>query len=244
MRAEGDEVAEEAHTVGVADGEPGGGDHLGERMGIEPPWQRVARPPPAIDADQGLSCLGELPGKNPGQHDGEPLGGDEAEVPVGSEHRGERGERGLGVVDDLESAVAAHEVDEVATQDVGKGVGVALHRGDALGDPGLGAAPGQGGQGIRARVDHGDVVAALSQRHGETAGAPAEVEDAQGPAELALASGGEVVHRGPDRRGAQRGLDAAAASASLLVGQNWLLCRWPAAACRARRCRTGPTLVP
>ncbi len=77
--------------------------------------------------------------------------------------------------------MAADEVDGLATEDVAEGVGVALRRGDALGHTGLGAAPGQGRQGIGAGVADGNVVAVLRERDGEAAGAAPEVEHAQRP---------------------------------------------------------------
>ena len=45
------------------------------------------------------------------------------------------------------------------------------------------------GEGVRARVDDGDVVAELGERDGEATGAAAEVEDPQGPAELSRRGG-------------------------------------------------------
>ena len=82
------------------------------------------------------------------------------------------------VVDHFQHAVAQHQVDAVGRDQVGQAVAVALHGGDQVGDPGLGGPPGERGQGVGAGVDDGDVVPGPGERHGEPAGAAADVDHA------------------------------------------------------------------
>jgi len=62
-------------------------------------------------------------------------------VSVGREGDGDGGQGGRGVVDDLEDAVAADEVEAARGSDLGEAVGIALPRRDVVGDAGLGGAP-------------------------------------------------------------------------------------------------------
>ena len=170
--------------------------------------------------------LGELAGQRPGEHGGEPPCRDQAEVAAGGEHPGQRREGGLGVVDDLEGAVAADQVDLLLAHEPGERVGVALQGGDAVGDTALGAAAGQRGQGVGAGVDDGHLVAELGERDREPAGATTEVEDAQRPAQLVLPALDQAAHRGPHRRGPQGRVDAAASVPPLLFGHDGHLLCW------------------
>ena len=122
--------------------------------------------------------------------------------------------------------MAADQVDRLVAQEVGQRVGVALQRGDPVGDPALGAAPGQGGERVRARVDDDDVVAELGQGHGEPARAAAEVQDAQRTTQLGLLALDEGAHGGPHRRGPQGCLDATASGPPLLFGHGGHLLCW------------------
>ena len=84
------------------------------------------------------------------------------------------------------------EADEVvcrvltARGELAEGVGVALHGVDPRGGVGLGGAPTQRGQGVRAGVDDGDVVAGTGERDGGASGSATEVQDTQGAAEPVL----------------------------------------------------------
>ena len=115
------------------------------------------------------------------RHDGRvPLGHEQAEVSAGAQHLGDGGEGAGRVLDHLHDAVAEHEVGRL---DQARQVGhVALLAGDPVGDPALAGAAVEGGQGVRAGVDDLDGVAELGQRHGETSGAAADVDDAGLPA--------------------------------------------------------------
>ena len=155
----------------------------------------------------------EVAGHRPGDHRGVALGDEQAEHPAGAQHPADRGERGGRVVDDLEDAVAEHDVGLAGLGDVEQVAEVALLAGDPVGHPGLAGAPVEGGQGVGAGVDDGDPVAEPGERDGEAAGAAADVEDVPGP-------GAPVEHRpqarphhgGPARGVARwRSLDARSA---------------------------------
>ena len=62
----------------------------------------------------------EVTGHGPGHHGGVPLGDEQAEVSAGAQHRGDGRQRGGGVVDDLEHAVAEHQVDLPASTSVAR----------------------------------------------------------------------------------------------------------------------------
>ena len=87
----------------------------------------------------GLARLAELAGESLGEDDGEPSGDEEGEVAVRGEHGRDLGQGRGGVVDDLEDAVAADEVDALAL--LGRqAVGVPLPSGDAVGHAEVGGA--------------------------------------------------------------------------------------------------------
>ena len=70
----------------------------------------------------------EVTGHGAGDHGGVPLGDQQAEHATGTQHLGDRGERGCRVVDDLEDAVAEHDVGAAGVGDVEQGREVALLR--------------------------------------------------------------------------------------------------------------------
>ena len=72
----------------------------------------------------------EVAGHRPGDHGGVPLGDQQAERAAGAQHRADRGQRGGGVVDDLEHAVAEHQVGAVGADHVEQAGQVALLAGD------------------------------------------------------------------------------------------------------------------
>ena len=104
---------------------------------------------------------------------------EQADHAPGPERRCDRAERGDGVLDDLQHAVAEHQVG-------GAGGDQALHRRqvslptlDQITHTALGCPPVEGGQRIGARIDDGDAVAALRQRNREPPGAATGVQDRQ-----------------------------------------------------------------
>ena len=119
---------------------------------------------------------------------------------LGGEDRGDPASAAVGVVDDLEDAVTADEVEGLPVE----GVGVALPSGDAVGDPEVGGATFEGGEGVGTGVDDGDLVAELRERDGQATRPAAEVEDPQGPAEVALTLAGPGRRRRPRHPGCGR----------------------------------------
>lgn len=173
------------------------------------------RPSGLSSTAQGLI---ETAGERAGQHRRETLGDDDAEDAAGGqgvrERVGRGGDRGV-VVEHLEHAVAGDEVGLAGRHEVGQGRGVALQRDDAVGDPDLVGAALERGEGVGAGVDDRHGIPELGQRHGEAAGAAAEVDDPQRPGGSGVGAvgpggdGGE--HRLPDGGRADRGVDPAAA---------------------------------
>ena len=109
-----------------------------------------------------LERLLEVAGHGPGDDGGVPLGDQQAEHSPGPEHPGQRRQRGGGVVDDLEHAVAQHQVGAVGADHVEQAGQVALTAGDR--DVVLAGPAVESGQGVGAGVDHGDPVAELADR--------------------------------------------------------------------------------
>ncbi len=119
----------------------------------------------------------EVAGHRPGDDGRVALGDHQAEVPAGAQHPGDGRQRGGGLVDDLEHAVAQDQVDAAGLDQAGEVPEVALLAGDPVGDAALAGPAVEGRQGVGARVDDPDVVAELGQRDGEPAGAAADVDD-------------------------------------------------------------------
>ena len=142
----------------------------------------------------------EVAGRGAGEHGGRPAGDQHARRAAGAQRAGDRGDHPGRVVDHLEHRVAEHQVDAARLDQAGERVAVALDRPYPVGDPGVVGPPGQRGERVRAGVDDRDVVARLGQRHGEPAGAAADVEHGQRAGRRQLAA----QHR-PDDRGARAG---------------------------------------
>ena len=113
-RARRDEVGEDADAVDLQRREAGDVEQRDQALDVEPARQRVALPPAAVGAGERLARLAELAGEGLGEDDGEPSGDEEGEVAVRGEHGRDLGQGRGGVVDDLEDAVAADEVDALA----------------------------------------------------------------------------------------------------------------------------------
>ena len=83
------------------------------------------------------------------------------------------------VVDDLEQAVAQHEVRRAGRYDVEERVHVALHRADTVVHPRVARPTLQRRQGVRAGVDDRYRAAERRERHRPRTAAPADVEHAR-----------------------------------------------------------------
>ena len=201
-RAQGGKVTEDTDALEVLDGEAGSLEDRAEPDRVEPARQRVARPPPSVLARERCRGLGEVTGEHPREDDGEPTGDSDGQVPTGGECGRDGGQRRLRVVDDLEDPVTADEVEPGVGTHVGQDVGVALSGRDAVGDARLSGPSFEGGEGVGAGVDDGDLMPELGKRYGEPAGATAEVEDLQWSSESVPLGSGEVFHGGGDDVGA------------------------------------------
>jgi len=95
--------------------------------------------------------------------------------------------------------------------------GVALHRHDPLGDPGVASSAVQRGQRVEAGVDDRDVMTELGQRDGHATGPTAKVDDAQRTTEPLLELDDDGPHGLPDCCGTHGGLDVAATAASHFI---------------------------
>ena len=116
---------------------------------------------------------------------------------VRGEHGRDLGQGRGGVVDDLEDAVAADEVDALAL--LGRqAVGVPLPSGDAVGDAEVGGAAFERGEGVGTGVDDDDVVTELGERDGQASRTATEVEDPQRAAEVGLTLPDQLAHGVPD----------------------------------------------
>ena len=172
----GDEVGEDAHGLDRGGPQPGtleqgleliAGEAVSGAAGVAARGARVE------EVAGGL----EVTGHGPGDDGRVTLGDQQAEVAAGAQHPGDGRQRGGGVVDDLEHAVAQDQVDAAGLDEAGEVAEVALLAGDPVGDAALPGPPVEGGEGVGAGVDDPDVVTQLGQRDGEPAGAAADVDD-------------------------------------------------------------------
>ena len=141
-------------------GEPGVAEQSLEPVEVEPARQRVVLAPAAGRVDEGGPGLGELAGDGLGEDHREATGDEQGEGAARCEHGRDRTQGGLGVVDELEGAVAADQVDRGARQAPARGSrrrpGRAVTRSEM---PASAGPAGERGERVRARVDDGDVVA-------------------------------------------------------------------------------------
>ena len=142
-----------------------------------------------------------MAGDGPGEHGAGAVGGREAHLAAGAEGAGDLAEGDRGVVDDLEDVVAQRQV--VAAAAAARCGRTSCRRSPSpwrprtrVADPGGVGPAAEGGEGVGAGVDDGDVVAEPGQRDGEHAAAPADVEDPQRGARA-----DEGVERRPDGSG-------------------------------------------
>ena len=196
----GQQVGEHPYPVDLLDREPGGGEQRGGALGVVAPAQGVPRPGPAVRVGEQRGRRVEVAVDGPAQHGGRPAGDQDAGRAAGPQRGGDRGDHPGRVVDDLEHGVAQDQVDAARLDQAGERVAVALHGVHPVGDPGVGGPAGQRGERVGAGVDHGDPVPGLGERHGEPAGAAADVEHGQLPAGVPLAAPGA----GPSQTAAVR----------------------------------------
>ncbi len=178
------EMPEDAGAPHVDVGEAGLGEQDLELVDVEASRQWVGAPPPAGRIGERRASLPELARDRLGEDDREPARDEERE-PTARTQGGGGGSQGRGrVVDDLERAVAADEVDLAVAEHRGEGVAVTLDPDDEVLDAGLTGAAAQCGERVRAGVDDRDVVSGLAERDGDTAGATTEVEHLEGALEV------------------------------------------------------------
>ncbi len=107
------------------------------------------------------------------------LGDQQAERAAGTQHLADPVQRG-DRVDDLEHAVAEHDVGAVDAHHLDQVGQVALLTGDL--DPDLPGPAGERSQGVGTGVDHGDPVSGVGHPDCEATGAAADVDDVARPA--------------------------------------------------------------
>ena len=118
------------------------------------------------------------------QHRRDHVGGEHADRAARPQHPGDGRHRGGRRIDVLEHVVADHEVGRAVADQAGELARLALDGGQ--GDAELGRPPARGGERVRARVHHRDVVPELGQPDREPAGPGADVDDLErGPADVA-----------------------------------------------------------
>jgi len=211
------EITEDAHSMHVRNDQSGAFDESSDAGCVEASQQGISRTPSTIVTGERALGLGELAGKCSGQHGGDTGGDHEADVSAVGEHTGDGSHGRRRVIDELQRTMAAHEVGVGIWVDLEQVCGVALHGLDSLGDPGVASSAIQRGQRVEAGVDDRDVMTELGQWNGQTAGATAKIDDAQGATELLLTLDHDGPHGLPDGRGAQGGLDVAATTASPFI---------------------------
>jgi hypothetical protein len=184
--------------VDLLDHEPGGAEQGCGAVGVVAPAQRVPGPRAArrVGGQRGGDV--QVPVHRPAEHRGGPAGDQHARGAARAQRGGQRGHHRRRIVDHLQHGVAEHQVRAAGLDQPGERVAVALHGTDPLGDPGLRGAAGQRGERVGTGVDHGDPMPGLGERHGETAGAAADVEHGQRGVAAAFQLGAQ--HR-PDHGG-------------------------------------------
>ena len=129
------------HAVALQDLHPQAGalQELPQRVRAEPAAQRVVRAEAAVGVGEQRPCLGQTAGHRARQHRRVPPRRQHGHRRTGIGGHGERRDGPDRVVDDLEQAVAQHEVRRAGRDDVAERVHIALHRADAVVHPGVAA---------------------------------------------------------------------------------------------------------
>ena len=128
------EVAEDAHSMDVLNGQSRAFDESRDAGRVEAPRQGIGGTPSTVDAGERALGLGELAGKGSGQHGSDTGGDHEADIATVGEHACNRLQGRRRVVDELQRAMTAHEVSVGVGVDVQQVGGVALHGHDPLGN--------------------------------------------------------------------------------------------------------------
>ena len=173
----GKQIGEDAYPVDLLHGEPGGGQQRGGAVDVVPAAQGVPRAGVAVAGRRrarrrrrgGRSSPGRArrrPGRRPARWPRRP----------GAARRPAPTTTGAG-----SSTTSSTEWQSTRSTLAGSTSPASASpspctRAYPVGDPGLGGPTGQRGERVGAGVDHGDPVAGLGQRHGEPAGAAADVE--------------------------------------------------------------------
>ena len=123
-----DEVAEDVGAAHPDVGEAGVGEERLELLDVEAARQRVGAPPSTGRVDEGRPGLAELAGDGLGEDDGQATGDEQRQDAAVAQRLRDGVERRRGVVDELERAVAAGEVDAAPGEDGVEGVAVTLDR--------------------------------------------------------------------------------------------------------------------
>jgi hypothetical protein len=127
-----------------------------------------------------VAQLGEgqdgLAGKGAGDDGRDRVADEDAHEPARAHGGADAGKAGGNVVDRLEDAVGKDEVEFGVADQVAERLDVTLQRMDGVRDAGLSGAATEGGEGVGADVDDGDLGAGDRERHGVGAAATAAVE--------------------------------------------------------------------
>ena len=143
-----------------------------------------------------------MAGERLGQDRAAAVGDHDARRAARAQDGGDRCEDLRRIVDLLEDAVAQHEIGALGRDERRELVAVALHAADKIGDAGIDGTTAKARQRVRAGVDDRDPMSGLRERHGEAAGAAADVDHAEWLARSSIEFGSQ---RCPDHGGARSG---------------------------------------
>jgi len=161
--AAGQQVREDPDALHADHPEPGAAKQIHDLVEVEATPEQVTTSPPTVRVMGDVVRLVQLARADPRQDGSVSLGDEQAEPTGLTQHAADRAEGDLWVVDDLQDAMAQHEVHGGLTQDVAQVLGVTLDTAQPVGDPRLGGPATQRGEGVQARVDDRHVVTGLDQ---------------------------------------------------------------------------------
>ena len=158
---------------------PGLFDEITQRLLAEATRHRIVDAEAAARIVQGGEGFGDVAAQRSGEHDRGAVRGQDAGDSAGSQQSA-CGPAALGwIVDELKHAVAEDGVGAFGFKHVEHRGQIALRGPHRIGNPGFGGPALKRGQGVRARIDHGDPVAEPGQRDREASGAAADVDDVE-----------------------------------------------------------------
>ena len=123
-------MPEDVGATSVHGGEAGTREECLDLVGVEASGQGVGCSPSGGWVEEGGAGLLELAGDGLGEHDGKAARDEQRQQPARYEGGLDRSQGGLGVVDELEDAVAAGQVELATGQGLGEPVSIALDGGD------------------------------------------------------------------------------------------------------------------